>query len=80
MNSERNIFSAEKAGKYEGHFTHAIKRATFSVLDFFNFSWISLDNKKRVTKRRTRLFGSEREGNECFTFLVFFCCKVEIPN
>ena len=75
-----NIFSAEKAGKYEGHFTRSIKRATFSVLDFYDLSWIFLDHKRSLPKMRTRLLGSEREGNECFTFLVFFCCKVEIPS
>ena len=25
----KNIFSAEKSGKYEGHFTHSIQRTTF---------------------------------------------------
>ena len=79
-NSKRNIFSAEKAGKYEGHFTCSIKRATFSVLDFYDFSWIFLDHKMSLPKMHTRLFWSEREGNECFTFLVFFCSKVEIPT
>ena len=60
-NSKRNVFSAEKSGKNEGHFTHSIKRTTFSVQkDFYDFSWIFVDNKRSLPKRRTRLFGSER--------------------
>ena len=52
-NSKRNIFSAEKSGKYEGHFTHSIKRTTISVQkDSYDLSWIFVDNKRSLPKRR----------------------------
>ena len=50
-NFKRNILSAKRAGKYEGHFTHLIKRATVSVQkDCYDFSWIFLDNKMSYQK------------------------------
>ena len=54
-NSKRNIFSAEKAGEYEGHVTHSIKHANFSVQkDFYHFSWIFHEKKRSLPKRQTR--------------------------
>ena len=64
MNSQRNVFSAEKAGKYEGHFAHSIKRATFSVQkDFTIFHGFCLITNG-VYQKGVRDYLGAREGNE----------------
>ena len=60
----RNIFSAEKSGKYEGYFTHSIKRTTFQYKTtstiFHGFLLIT----KGVYQRDVRDYLRVREGNK----------------
>ena len=76
----RGIFSQQKRQGSTRSTSSFNKACDFFSTGLLRFFIVFLDNKMSLPKRRTRLFGSEREGNECFTFLVFFCCKVEIPN
>ena len=74
-NSKRNIFSAEKAGKYEGHFTRSIKRATLSVLDFYDFSSIFLDHKMSLPKCVRDYLGVRGRGMNALLSLSSFAAR-----
>ena len=64
-----------------GAYYHSIKRATFSVLDFYNFHRFFLITKGVYQKDvRDHLGVREKGMNALLSLHAFFCCKLEIPN
>ena len=68
----RNIFSAKKSGKYEGHFTHSIKRMTFQYKRTSTIFHGFLLKTKGVYQGDVRDYLGAREGiNECLPLYSF---------